>query len=661
MRNLFLLETIFDARSPELRQHLADSKDIDPKKLARAADLWVANRATHQDSGVTHKKDEGKQHKDEDENKDNSNSNQPEEAPKPHKGRSPGKPGRTSESSGATPEGGQQKPPFQRAFDPLFILVGSGSRCAGRVDINSAVFVGTVCDNGWDLNDAQVVCQQLGCGSAVAALRGAYFGEGNGAIIWDNVQCSGYESFLWDCPSQWLSNSCGHDQDASVICSDSGMSPPTTDSGMSPPTTEQPYTTTTTGTFTTTPPTFTASIYACGGILVEPEGYISSPYYPENYPANTHCEWRIQVKNNFRIKLTISIEQLVESSCCDIDFIEIYDGPLYTSPLLGRICQNCSYVFTSSANSLSLLFSSGDDGITASGFHAFYSSLSPNANETVKLFCSTDSMEAVIPSAYLELLGYTGNDTFLNDVSCRPQILSSLVIFSIDYLGCGTENEVDSDTIIYTNNIQAYPAEGVATLQKALKVVLRCRLYQNTMVKAVFETFETIDINKLQYGQYDVSMSFYDSPSFQRPVFDSPYQVSLNQELYLQVTLHSSNPDLEVFIKTCVASANHTDFSTQTHDLILNGCIRDSTFQSFSSPSINQARFSFRAFGFLETQSTFYLQCTVVVCSKSDVNSRCRRGCQMRRKRSPRSSNEEVDIIVGPIQLKSLTTPDLNT
>ena len=37
---------------------------------------------------------------------------------------------------------------------------------------------GTVCDEGWDLLDANVVCRSLGYGTAYEALWGAYFGQG---------------------------------------------------------------------------------------------------------------------------------------------------------------------------------------------------------------------------------------------------------------------------------------------------------------------------------------------------------------------------------------------------------------------------------------------------------------------------------------------------
>ncbi|XP_040450039.1 deleted in malignant brain tumors 1 protein-like isoform X1 [Falco naumanni] len=99
-------------------------------------------------------------------------------------------------------------------------LVNGPHRCAGRVEIFHNQRWGTVCDDDWDLNDAAVVCRQLGCGVAVVALPGAFFGRGLDRIWLDRVACLGGENSLAECPARpWGINSCLHIKDASVVCS----------------------------------------------------------------------------------------------------------------------------------------------------------------------------------------------------------------------------------------------------------------------------------------------------------------------------------------------------------------------------------------------------------------------------------------------------------
>ena len=97
-------------------------------------------------------------------------------------------------------------------------LVNGGSSY-GRVEVLYNGSWGTACDDYWDINDANVVCRQLGFYQASGALHQATYGEGSGTIWMDDVRCQGDEASLLHCVHRgWGSTNCGHRDDASVEC-----------------------------------------------------------------------------------------------------------------------------------------------------------------------------------------------------------------------------------------------------------------------------------------------------------------------------------------------------------------------------------------------------------------------------------------------------------
>ncbi|XP_033646187.1 putative DMBT1-like protein isoform X2 [Asterias rubens] len=99
-------------------------------------------------------------------------------------------------------------------------LAGSTSYSQGRVEVYANGAWGTVCDDGWGINDATVVCRQLGFSRATLATCCANFGRGSGRIVLSNVACTGSESNIGRCPSRTRYINCDHNEDAGVICFD---------------------------------------------------------------------------------------------------------------------------------------------------------------------------------------------------------------------------------------------------------------------------------------------------------------------------------------------------------------------------------------------------------------------------------------------------------
>ena len=89
---------------------------------------------------------------------------------------------------------------------------------SGRVEILYNGEWGTVCSDGFDENDAAVVCRQAGYGLPVKYWIDPTHRR-HGRIWLHNLQCDGTENTLAECGgNMWGNTNCDHTQDIFVEC-----------------------------------------------------------------------------------------------------------------------------------------------------------------------------------------------------------------------------------------------------------------------------------------------------------------------------------------------------------------------------------------------------------------------------------------------------------
>lgn len=113
-------------------------------------------------------------------------------------------------------------------------------------------------------------------------------------------------------------------------------------------------------------------------------GVITSPNYPLNYPADSRCEWTIEVNLHHSITLTLEEIEMESYYSCEMDYLEAYEGansdsdrPADEEKLLFKVCglesvENSSQTeWVTTTNAAVLRFES-DDSIQAKGFKLSY-------------------------------------------------------------------------------------------------------------------------------------------------------------------------------------------------------------------------------------------------------------------------------------------------
>jgi len=100
-------------------------------------------------------------------------------------------------------------------------LVNGPTKYEGTVEVYLHGEWSTIIDSTWDLNDAQVVCNELGYGEAIAATHNAFYGQVISRVLLSGVFCNGTEWTILNCSlgrSYSVSRYSSHSDDAGVQC-----------------------------------------------------------------------------------------------------------------------------------------------------------------------------------------------------------------------------------------------------------------------------------------------------------------------------------------------------------------------------------------------------------------------------------------------------------
>ncbi|XP_078697156.1 ZP domain-containing protein-like isoform X1 [Branchiostoma floridae x Branchiostoma belcheri] len=497
----------------------------------------------------------------------------------------------------------------------------------GHVEVYHSGRWGGVCDDDWDINDATVVCRQLGYQSASEASVFAKYSNGSDVttFYWlDNVQCSGNESSLESCPrsNQWGTHNCNPvGENAGAVCSNCASD--------------------------------SSSCSKNGACVTSPSPGVG------NFTCTCALGWTGEFCQE-------DVDECKLETCLNGGNCTNTGGGYTCSCRDGYSGKNCQTNLCDPSpcqhDGVCVPESHGSHGYRCDCQHGWEGTHCETASGVLTT-CTKDRMEIAIPRGYIG--GLPAGYLQLRDPTCNATGNGTFVSISTPLRGCGTRRMVTSDDIIYTNvitNRRVY-IRGIATRIQSVRITVQCRYPRVVQARFNYQPdSRVIEFRDSGTGRLGFEMRLYATSAFQR-VYDQgnfPIRVKLGEPLYVGVKVVGGDQGLAVLLQTCRATPSPDPYDATGFLFVVAGCPVDETVALVSSPDATESRFTIRAFSFITNGDQVFLHCDAIVCNATDPLSRCSQGCVTsanvtHAERMRRSDGKSNHVMIGPIIAKGST------
>uniref|UniRef100_A0A3P8T3Q2 Deleted in malignant brain tumors 1 protein-like n=1 Tax=Amphiprion percula TaxID=161767 RepID=A0A3P8T3Q2_AMPPE len=510
----------------------------------------------------------------------------------------------TTTPTPATPHNSTAVPGNTTAVEGEIRLVNGGnSSCSGRVEIFHNGQWGTVCDDSWDLIDAQVVCRQLGCGRVLSAPVMAQFGQGTGHIWMDNVRCTGSESKLSECQHNGVGNhNCGHSEDAGVVCE-----------------------------------------------ALSPVRLVNS---------DNRCSGRVEVFHNGQWGTVcddswgLNDAQVV---CRQLDC-----GEARAAPTQAQFGQGSGPIWLDDVQCFGNEPSITDCthrgfGVHNCGHHEDASAVcefqSPS-HETPQLICRSDKL---LIGLHINSVTAAGLNPFSGNLASRNCSWFSLqddrVWYEVDTQAgaCGNELRTNSTHAVYSNALFIYPYNQSFTVPVTLPFSCAYPLNTDSSLYMTIRPFLPVAGGISGDGpKARAYMNLYRDPGFTDRYSGIQVSLPVGSPLYVGVTVSYGDTNFGLVLEDCFATHSSNPDDPSRYPFIQNQCpTAGQPVSIIESGRSLQARFSAVLFALQDDYRDIFLHCNLSLCDRRHYS--CIPHCRSRTSRSVSSSASVEPITIGPI------------